>query len=482
MKGIKSIKKTLLLSLLSLILLVSMFVGSTYAWFTDQVTSSGNIIKSGRLAIDMQWSTQYNGVDTVWFDAGGSNAKPIFDYYNWEPGYTEVRYIKVSNEGTLAFKYMMSVLPRGEVGKLAEVITVQYDIVTDNADFVPPTAQDRNGSTQPVGSLQDVISNGITFGGGVLLPEGETKDGFYSDEIIVCVTLHMEESADNRYQGESIGDSFNIRLYAVQYNYENDSFDNSYDADVPENVNVGNAFDFNEAVNQGAVMITLTDDIDYAAAYLPKTENVEIDLNNYSLTSISGSRTIESHGVLTIKNGTIVSDTSTVYNYGELALENVVLNATGSSYGIHLNLDSVTVMDNVTLNGLRGGLNVQYGKAVFNSGTVTVQGYSNKVGHVIYVGGEGAELIVNGGEFKFNQGYTKAGVIYADLGAKVVVNDGIFWKGGTGYKNKWIQANNDATVEIYGGRFQFDPSAFVAEGYEAVEGSDGWWTVSKIMG
>ena len=101
---------------------------------------------------------------------------------------------------------------------------------------------------------------------------------------------------------------------------------------------------------------------------------------------------------------------------------------------------------------------------------------------MIYVGGESAELVINGGEFKYNQGYTKAGVIYADLGAKVVVNDGIFWKGGTGYKNKWIQANNGATVEIYGGRFEFDPSAFVVDGYEAVKGSDGWWTVSKIMG
>ncbi|MBR5500491.1 MAG: SipW-dependent-type signal peptide-containing protein [Clostridia bacterium] len=482
MKGIKSIKRTMLLSLLSLILLVSMFVGSTFAWFTDQVTSTGNIIKSGRLAIDMQWSTQYNGVDTEWFDAAGSTAKPIFDYDNWEPGYTEVRYIKVSNEGTLAFKYMMSVLPRGEVGKLAEVITVQYDIVTDNADFVPPTAQNRNGSTQSVGSLQDVISDGITFGGGVLLPEGETKDGFYSDEIIVCVTLHMEESADNRYQGESIGDSFDIRLYAVQCNYENDSFDNSYDANVPGIVKVDTSLNFNEAVSNGTARIVLLNDVDNVNALLSETEYVEIDLNNYRLTSLPDGRAIENRGSLTVKNGTIESDTSTIYNYGELRLDTVELNATDTNYGVHLNLGSETIMDNVTLNGLRGGLNIQYGKAVFNSGTVTVRGYSNKVGHVIYVGGEGAELVINGGEFKFNQGYTKAGVIYADLGAKVVVNDGIFWKGGTGYKNKWIQALNGATVEIYGGRFEFDPSGFVADGYEAVKGSDGWWTVSKIMG
>ena len=39
-----------------------------------------------------------------------------------------------------------------------------------------------------------------------------------------------------------------------------------------------------------------------------------------------------------------------------------------------------------------------------------------------------------------------------------------------------------ASSTIYGGTFQFDPSEFVAEGYEAVKGADGWWTVSQIAG
>ena len=51
----KSTKRALLLSALSLLMCVSMLIGSTFAWFTDSVTSSGNIIKSGTLDVTMEW-------------------------------------------------------------------------------------------------------------------------------------------------------------------------------------------------------------------------------------------------------------------------------------------------------------------------------------------------------------------------------------------------------------------------------------------
>ena len=64
----------------------------------------------------------------------------------------------------------------------------------------------------------------------------------------------------------------------------------------------------------------------------------------------------------------------------------------------------------------------------------------------------------------------------------IVINGGSFGKGGSSYSAKWIQALNGGTVTIYGGSFEFDPSAFVAEGYQAVKGDDGWWVVSAISG
>ena len=226
----KSTKRALLCSILALVLCISMLVGTTFAWFTDSVTSGKNLIKSGNLDVEMYWSDAYNGENTAWNDTQAVNAQPVFNYDNWEPGYTMVRYVKIANVGSLAFKYLMNIYPVGEVGKLAEVIDVKYDIVTDNASFVAPTATDKDGSLNEVGTLDKVIDGNLTVIGGVLLPEGEAKTGFYSGEIVVCVSLHMQESAGNEYQNQSIGDSFDIRLQATQYTYESDSFDNLYDA------------------------------------------------------------------------------------------------------------------------------------------------------------------------------------------------------------------------------------------------------------
>ena len=220
----QSTKRTLLTNVTALLLCFVMLIGTTFAWFTDEVTSANNIIQAGSLDIGLEWSKD----NVLWHNAETNN-NPIFNYDNWEPGYTEVRYLKVTNEGNLAFKYQMSINPVGLVGSLAEVIDVNYDIVTGNNSFVAPTKDNKQGSLKKVGTLEKLIdANGIVAGG-VLLPEGETKDGYYTEEIVICVSFHMQETAGNKYQNLSIGDGFGIKLMATQFDYENDSYDNSYD-------------------------------------------------------------------------------------------------------------------------------------------------------------------------------------------------------------------------------------------------------------
>ena len=51
----KSTKRTLLSSVLSLVLCMAMLIGTTFAWFTDSVTSGNNIIKSGNLVIELEF-------------------------------------------------------------------------------------------------------------------------------------------------------------------------------------------------------------------------------------------------------------------------------------------------------------------------------------------------------------------------------------------------------------------------------------------
>ena len=47
-------KRTLILSLASLVLCFTMLLGTTFAWFTDSVTSTGNKIASGTLKVDLE--------------------------------------------------------------------------------------------------------------------------------------------------------------------------------------------------------------------------------------------------------------------------------------------------------------------------------------------------------------------------------------------------------------------------------------------
>ena len=59
----KHTKRALLSSVMALILCFTMLLGTTFAWFTDSVTSANNIIKSGNLDIELEY---WNG--TAWVD------------------------------------------------------------------------------------------------------------------------------------------------------------------------------------------------------------------------------------------------------------------------------------------------------------------------------------------------------------------------------------------------------------------------------
>ena len=91
----RSTKHSLIMSALSLLLCASMLIGTTFAWFTDSVTSTNNIIKSGNLDVEMYWAEgDENPSSVAWKDA---SAGAIFNNEKWEPGYVEAKHIKIAN-------------------------------------------------------------------------------------------------------------------------------------------------------------------------------------------------------------------------------------------------------------------------------------------------------------------------------------------------------------------------------------------------
>lgn len=62
----KKKKIALLQSVVAVVLSAAIFVGSTFAYFTDSVSSNPNIIQGGNLDIGLEWTTDL-GIN-AWYD------------------------------------------------------------------------------------------------------------------------------------------------------------------------------------------------------------------------------------------------------------------------------------------------------------------------------------------------------------------------------------------------------------------------------
>ena len=73
----RSTKSALVSATLVLVLCVSALLGTTFAWFTDSVTSGNNIIQSGNLDIGLKYAKIEDGAITGWSDV--DDTVKVFD-------------------------------------------------------------------------------------------------------------------------------------------------------------------------------------------------------------------------------------------------------------------------------------------------------------------------------------------------------------------------------------------------------------------
>ena len=239
-------KRALITSVISLLVCFSMLVGTTFAWFTDSVTSSGNIIKSGTLEVKLYWADGKEApASATWNNVETAETNKILNYTNWEPGYTEARHVKIANEGSLALKYQLKIVPQGDVGILADVIDVYYSTAgTAVAD------RDTTGMTK-LGTLSEVIAGKLT----TVVSGDLAKE---TDKVYTFV-FKMQESAGNDYQDLTVGATgFDFVLLATQQTEESDSFGPDYDEDAwVDGMQVYTAADLVSAVNNGEEYINV---------------------------------------------------------------------------------------------------------------------------------------------------------------------------------------------------------------------------------
>ena len=423
----KSTKRALLLSALSLLMCVSMLIGSTFAWFTDSVTSSGNKIQAGTLDVQLH---MYDGTDYV--DISDS-VKPIFGEGSlaqdnaaetlWEPGKTQIVYLAVKNAGSLALKYniILDVVDDGLLGSL------DYAIIDGATKNDAATTTSWNDIIATAGVQTGLIQSGRTVAANNGALEAEGYDYF-------ALAVHMKEEAGNEYQGKNV--VIDINLVATQLTSESDSFGNDYDADAelpipPQTFTVDNVPELREALNiaNDGDVIKLTSVINTSDA--PITEEVIVDKKvtiqpngMYLVSSAPATFKVVEGGKLTIDEGSF-----TVKN---IATEGAAILVDGGEF----------VMAGGSFDA-HTAVRTTEGK----SSTVTLEaGWSNRVTVGFDLKGNDT-LNVTGGSLYTSKEAVKTA---ANTTTNINISGGLLSSSTTQYSAA-IQLNGPATVDMTGG-------------------------------
>ena len=395
-----AILQTYITSLLCLGLCVTMFFGTSMAWFSDTAESTQNQMYVGTLEVELKHASfkdgelgQYALIEKV-----ADEDNPIIDAnIKWEPGYTAVEKFELIEKGDLAFSYQMGIEcefvdTKDTEGKvttsadakkaIASAITV-WNYTGANAkeyalpaDFDVMTAE----NWEPVGTLLDVITKHLPIFEGEMNKDAVTAEA--EAKAYHLIALHMEESfSDSAVQGKTL-DGITVKLVATQKHSEQDAFANPYD----EIVRVRTEEELTEAIAAGK-NILLNNDIELTST-LAITDATVIDLNGYALSGTcdagQGHLIMVNYGAkLDIqdsskaKNGKVTyakgkSDTGwTIDLEGELNLYSGAIELTGENWSIGYAVD---VRPNAWGSAYTEGtvFNMYGGKLVSSDGAVRV--------------------------------------------------------------------------------------------------------------
>ena len=223
-----STKKALFLAILSTLLCVSMLIGTTFAWFTDTASTAVNKIQAGNLDIELEYSKDFSEWKKV-----NDTTKVFEESTLWEPGRTEVVYLRVKNAGNLALNYTLGIYNLyNSTGK--NVLGNKYslgDYVKLGAAEADAAYADRAAAISAVqDSAKTLNSIGDTGVVGAYLATNTTK--VYAMVLYMPTEVGNEANPKNNDPYWAAKVSFGISVSATQAMSESDSFDNTYDKDA----------------------------------------------------------------------------------------------------------------------------------------------------------------------------------------------------------------------------------------------------------
>ena len=291
----------------------------------------------------------------------------------------------------------------------------------------------------------------VTFGENAI-PAGETFPVSGYDYLAMNYLLVATDKAlvevEFTYTDGSDAKTRTVGSVPVQRNYRTNIYGNILTSDVDINVEINP--DYNEPDYEADAIQLIaavggtfeaTEDIDIASTespYINIDQSMVLDMNGHTLTAGDAAN----YGIITRNGDSVINDAEIVSNGGGLGITN------GSSL-------------------------------TFNSGSIYIDSPSTSARYVFYLDGAGSTVIINGGDFSWDPtDNQKRAYVYAGTGTNVYINGGNFGKASTrsDYKSGIL---GDGNVVITGGTFGFDPTNWVADGYNAVKNGSTWYVVAE---
>ena len=413
---------------------VAMLIGSTFAWFTDSVTSGRNQIVAGNLDVEL-----YHGDDLTDKVDGATNLFTQEDgtAIQWEPGVIAYENFKVENVGSLALKYQLTMNIAGyntvKDTELSLVDVLKVAILDESFSGDRTAAQALTFDS----TLSDFVKNGVLLSGAsdtyavVIYWEPGANDNDYN-------LNNGKESSD----GEPLYVDLGVTLAATQTPYEADSFNDQYDKDAKYPV-----------VDAESLKTTLVDGgvINLGASFNMMNEN-----------TVAGRNQINADTVLNLNNETLTFRNAATdddpTNISAIYAENFDLTLNAENGGIDSDFYGINVGD--------------ASNAAAVQPTVTINGGTYKAGSVVNV--ESGTVYITGGFFDGRD-------VYGDrVNATYLLN----------CIDRCYKAGN-AKIVVTGGTFvNFNPANnsaegagtnFVPEGYTVQTTADGANTLYTVV-
>lgn len=261
------IKRALLITTAGLFMCLVLLIGTSYAWFVDNITSANNTIASGIL--DIVLTHDDNGTETE-----VTETTVLFDDIEegkWEPGVMAAETFTIKNNGNLALIYditlnISNAMKNADGKTLADVLKIAYttEAITNRTEALALTYM----------SLDDFIISGS-------FDKNNTENKTYT------VIIYWETSENDSWFQDGTNTSYTIdlgiNLSATQKSSESDSFGSDYDVEA-EFVEVSNAQQLLLMLSAGR-SVKLTTDITLSEGLnILAGDEVVIDMNGKTIT------------------------------------------------------------------------------------------------------------------------------------------------------------------------------------------------------